>query len=292
MGLVPQAHTEGLGWAGWGGLFVRACTGGTAMGLRAAEEGPPPAATHWADVQTAFPYLPSPVHPILRSLWVAHGPAQPLVLARWVLTLGWQHAVPGEQWGGPSSSGIEKKAMTSRVLRYKMHVAVLLFDMCYHLPHVCTLPPSPCLKATKPYTAISSKLKLHKPEIPKYSLKGFCPAFILGANLPIHPQQSWTSIKTQISPSQLNVTHRPKSKHVQYGRMRLSFLNVQTLSGSPFFLVNCRLQMNSYCEYSESRVGALAAFSHPLFCSICQKVWSGRNLFKFYWCRFQLTTVT
>lgn len=135
-------------------------------------------------MQTAFPYLPSPVHPILRSLWVAHGPAQSLVLARWVLTLGWQHAVPGEQWGGPSSSGIEKKAMTSRVLRYKMHVAVLLFDMCYHLPHVCTLPPSPCLKATKPYTAISSKLKLHKPEIPKYSLKGFCPALIHFVNCP------------------------------------------------------------------------------------------------------------
>lgn len=61
----------------------------------------------------------------------------------------------------------------------------------------------------------------------------------------------------------------PRSKHVAHV---LSSLNAQAPSGSPFFPVNCRLQMNSYGERSESRVGALAAFSHPLFCSICQEV--------------------
>lgn len=61
----------------------------------------------------------------------------------------------------------------------------------------------------------------------------------------------------------------PRSKHVPHV---LSSLNAQAPSGSPFFPVNCRLQMNSYGECSESRVGALAAFSHPLFCSICQEV--------------------
>lgn len=49
-------------------------------------------------------YLSSPVHPVLGSLWVAHGPAQPLVLVRRELVWGLQHAVPGKERSSPGSS--------------------------------------------------------------------------------------------------------------------------------------------------------------------------------------------
>lgn len=122
MGLLPQAPAEGPDKEG--SLFVSTCAGDTATRLNPAQEGPPmlhphPSATQQGSAtqeesktrknQATFSYLSSPVHSIFRSLRVTHWSTQPLVLTWLVLTLGWQHAVPGKQRGSPSSSVRKKK---------------------------------------------------------------------------------------------------------------------------------------------------------------------------------------
>lgn len=213
-------------------------------------------------------YLSASVHAVLRSLWVSHGP-QPLVLGWLELVLGLQHAVPGEERSssGSSAQGKNTAVGTWLLQRVPQHIPTPGFVSELSMDSQVRnqewgISSQRLLKAALLTASFSTAWKLccHEQQTQlraefSNSPEGFCAPFIAGADLliPETPQH-------------------PRSKHVPHGSRGLSSLNAQTLSGSPFFPVNCRLQMNSYGEHSESRVGALAAFSHPLFCSICQEV--------------------
>lgn len=147
VGLVPQAHTH----RGAVGRLICQCLHWWHSHRPKSSRGRPTPCSHAprrrAD-SISIPAFPGPSDPQVSvgSSWAHPSPGTgPVGTDFGLAACGSRRAA-----GRPQQFWNREESMTSRVLCYRTHIAVLLFDTCSHLPHVCSLLLSPRLKATEP----------------------------------------------------------------------------------------------------------------------------------------------